>query len=86
MVAALERLVPGRPLNAWFSRIVSDGTGKEFHMDDNARWLETTRPIVEAFFHARYFLDMACRYTPTPEKDQSLPSGWAALLYLFDRR
>jgi hypothetical protein len=47
----------------------------------------TSRPIVEAFLHARYFLEMAVRYgrelkaTPMP-----LPSGLAALLYLYDLR
>lgn len=86
IVVLLQRLVPEQPLNDWFSQIVAAGTNKEFQMDDNARWLEVTRPIIEAFFHARYFLEMACRYRTPPEKDQPLPSGWASLLYLFDLR
>ena len=86
IVAALQRLLPERPLNPWFLEIVRDGTGKEFKLEDNSRWLQVTRPIVEAFFHARYFLEMACRYREPPEKDQPLPSGWAALLYLFNLR
>lgn len=78
----LQSLVPGRSLHPWFSRIVQEGTGKQFTMADNERWLEVTRPIVEAFQHARYFLDMACRYHESPEEQPS-PSGWAALLNLY---
>jgi hypothetical protein len=70
----------------WFLQIVGEGTGKEFQPEHNTRWLEVTRPIVEAFFHARYFLEMACRYREPPGKDQPLPSGWAVLLYLYNLR
>jgi hypothetical protein len=62
IVRVLESLAPDRPLNAWFTQIVAEGTGKTFAMQDNENWLPTTRPILEAFFHARYFLDMAVRY------------------------
>ncbi|HUE73156.1 MAG TPA: hypothetical protein VMP01_19885 [Pirellulaceae bacterium] len=86
IVTALQRLLPDQPLNPWFLQIVGEGTGKEFQIDDNQRWLEATRPILEAFFHARYFLEMACRYAKAPEKDRPMPSGWAALLYLFNLR
>ena len=86
IVAVLQGLLPERPLNLWFLKIVRDGTGKQFTSEDNLRWLEATRPFVEAFFHARYFLEMACRYRQPPEKDQPLPSGWAALLYLYNLR
>ena len=41
----------------------------------------------EAFFHARYFLEMACRYADDLEEPPSLlPSGWAGLLYLYGLR
>lgn len=86
IVAALERLLPDQPLNPWFLQLLREGTGKEFKLEDNDRWLEMTRPIVEVFFHTRYFLEMACRYHEPPEKDQPMPSGWAALLYLFNIR
>lgn len=45
-----------------------------------------TRPILEAFFHARFFLEMAVRYADLPGPPTSLPSGWAALLYLYELR
>jgi hypothetical protein len=87
IVARLQALAPDRPLNQWFMQIVREGTGKEFGLSDNANWLAVTRPILEAFFHARYFLEMVCRYGKelhsTPEV---LPSGWAAVLSLFDLR
>jgi hypothetical protein len=87
IVDALQALDPGRPLNPWFRAIVTDGTGKTFDLEHNRRWLEETRPIVEAFLHARYFLDMAVRYGRTLEvPPRLLPSGWAAVLYLFELR
>ena len=87
IVAALQALAPARPLNEWFSQIVRDGTGKKFASDHNSRWLEVTRPILEAFFHAKFFLEMAVRYGKQLEKPpQYLPSGWAAFLYLYDLR
>ena len=86
IVAALQQLLPDQPMNPWFLQIISEGTGKEFTIEDNQRWLEVTRPILEAFFHARYFLEMACRYANVPDKDLPMPSGWAALLYLFNLR
>lgn len=87
IVAALQALAPERELNEWFVQIVKDGTGKTFERDHNQRWLEVTRPIVEAFFHARFFLEMAVRYGKELEAPPSmLPSGWAALLYLYNLR
>jgi hypothetical protein len=43
-------------------------------------------PILEAFFHALFMLEMAVRYADLGEPPQMLPSGWAALLYLYDLR
>ena len=40
-----------------------------------------------SFFHALFFLEMACKYGKhfsSPPK--TMPSGWAALLYLFNLR
>jgi hypothetical protein len=59
IVTALQALAPERALNQWFTAIVKDGTGWVFEPEDNARWLADPRPIVEAFFHAKYFLGMA---------------------------
>jgi len=87
IVAALQRLAPDRRLNAWFLRIVEEGTGETFELEHNQRWLEVTRPILEAFFHARYFLEMAVRYGRELEAPpRLLPSGWGALLHLYGLR
>lgn len=86
-VGLLQSLLPERALNAWFTQIVSDGTGHSFDPSHNKDWLTHTRPILEALFHAHYFLKTACRYaTEFDSMPQSLPSGFAALLYLFDLR
>jgi hypothetical protein len=65
---------------------VAEGTGKEFTFKDNQAWLPVTRPILEAFFHARFFLEMAVRYAPLDAPPAVLPSGYAALLYLYGLR
>jgi hypothetical protein len=55
-------------------------------MEDNQNWLAVTRPIVEAFFHARFFLEMAVKYGRELDSACSLPTGWAAFLHLYDLR
>ncbi len=87
IIAALEGLMPGRKLNNWFMAIMGDGLAKEFERRDNFAWARTTRPIVEAFFHAKYMLEMAVKYgKELDEEPQTLPSGWAGFLYLYDLR
>ena len=86
IVERLRRLAPDRELNPWFREIVESGTGLAFESEHNARWLEVTRPIVEAFFHSRYFLEMAVRYGSLKKPPHPLPSGYAALLYLYGLR
>ena len=86
IVKLLASLASERPLNPWFAAIVAEGTGKTFTPADNARWPEATRPIVEAFFHARFFLEMAVRYAGLDAPPRPLPSGYAALLYLYGLR
>ncbi len=86
IVGLLESLAPDRSLNGWFREIVEQGTGRVFKLDDNAQWTRLTRPILEAFFHARFFLEMAVRYSTLVEPPLPLPSGYAALLYLYGLR
>jgi hypothetical protein len=87
LVGELQALAPDRKLNARFMKIVTEGTGKTFELEHNRRWDEVTRPILEAFFHARFFLECAVRSARTLKAPpQVLPSDWAALLYLFDLR
>lgn len=86
ILAALTDLAPERPLNPWFLEIVSRGTSHKFVAEHNSRWTEVTRPMLEAFFHARFFLEMAVRYSTLESPPRPLPSGYAALLYLYGLR
>ena len=86
IVTALRSLLPERSLNPSFLEILGQGTGRVFSTDQNADWTRHTRPILEAFFHARFFLEMAVRYAELAEPPTRLPSGWAALLCLYDLR
>jgi hypothetical protein len=86
IVAALKDLAPDRPLNPWFLEIVTQGIGHRFTAEHNSRWTAMTRPIVEAFLHARFFLEMAARYGDLDAPPRPLPSGYAALLYLYGLR
>lgn len=51
-----------------------------------ADWTRITRAILEAFFHARFFLEMAVRYADLDAPHSPLPSGYAKLLYLYGLR
>ncbi len=62
IVAGLQDLLPARGLNPWFLQIVAEGTGHRFDLSCNKDWLCHTRPILEAFLHARFMLEMAVRY------------------------
>jgi len=87
IVDLLRELGTGGTLHPLFEQIVAEGTGREFSPDSNARWSEETRPILEAFFHARFMLEMMCRYgRELDEAPTLLPSGWAAVLELYGLR
>jgi hypothetical protein len=86
IVSTLQKLLPQRELNPLFLEIVAQGTGKEFSFDQNTDWPPHTRPILEAFFHSRFFLEMAVRHAELDKPPKVLPSGWAALLSLYRLR
>ena len=83
-VALLCKLLPERELNLMFEDILREGTGKDFQ--GNEDWERNTRPILEAFCHTKFMVEMALRYVDLPQPSQLMPSGWAALLYLYDLR
>lgn len=84
VVEALRRHDQGKGLNAWFLEIVARGTGKTFSLEANRNWIHETAPILEAFFHARSFLYFAVRCARELERAPRLmPSGWAAVMYLY---
>jgi hypothetical protein len=81
--AAKPRSIPAAPMNEWFTKIVSEGTGKRFATEHNRTWLDVTRPRFEAFFDAQYFLEMVCKCArELDDLAQRLPSSWASVLYL----
>lgn len=87
IAALLESVQPGKKLNGWFRQIILEGTGCDFTPEANSDWLAATRPILEAFFHARTMLELAVKYGRELEHAPAMmPSGWAALLYLYNRR
>jgi hypothetical protein len=78
-------------LNKTFLAIIAQGTGHVFNLEHNEDWLLRGRPMLEAFFHARYMLEMVIKHGESrmnPKKDDSLfvESGWAAVLYLYNLR
>ena len=82
----IAKLMYGKT-NKWFEAIVAQGTGIEFEMEHNQNWLLYTRPIVEAYLHAKYFVEMMVKYGQEMEDvPMFLPSGWAAILELYDQR
>lgn len=71
----------------WFEQIVTEGTGRKFEMEHNTSWPQHTRPIVEAFLHAKYFWEMMIKYgTELESAPALLPDGWAAILELYNQR
>ena len=88
IVKLLSEIAPeGRSFCDFFQAIVAAGTGRSFTLEDNELWVERTGPIVEAFFHARFFLEIAVKYAGVlDEPPQMLPTGWAALLCLYGIR
>ena len=71
--------------NEWYQQIYQEGMKHEFDMSVNEHWLETTRPVLEAFWHTRYFIQMMVRYgKKLKSAPECTPSGWAAVLYLFE--
>lgn len=89
IVETLKSIAPeSKTLCHEFEEIYQAGAGgKQFEMEHNKNWTSHTRPFLEAFFHAKYFLEMAVRYGKSLEEPPvTLPSGWASLLCLYNLR
>jgi len=75
------------PLDGWYLQIVKEGTEGGFRDGTNEHWLEHTRPILEAFWHTKYFLAMMAKYGKELQSaPRALPSGRASVLCLFSLR
>jgi len=89
IVAALQSLAPkATTFSPMFEEIYQAGaSGKQFDIEHNKQWTSHTRVFLEAFFHAKYFLEMAVKYGKELQAAPTmLPSGWAALLCLYKLR
>lgn len=76
-----------KSLCKWFEEIVAGGAGTEFKLEHNENWLLHTRPIVEAFLHSKYFVQMMVNHGREANSvSDILPSGWAAILTLYGQR
>ena len=75
-------------INNWYLSITDDATSKEFDFDtSNQNWFGETLPITQGFWHAKYFLEqMLFAADELNEAPKSLPSRWAAVLYLYNLR
>jgi len=87
IVDVLKSLAPkDTKFNETFMEIFKNGTNHK-HLSHGKHWEKNTRPLLEAFFHAKFMLEMAIKYgKELKEAPNMLPSGWAALLYFYGLR
>ena len=62
VVELILNLAPDRMLDRRFLEIMAAGTSKEFRAEKQEGQGDLPRHIVEAYFHARYFVEMLCKY------------------------
>ena len=91
IVKLLSKISPNKDKTKFcelFQIILNEGCAdKEWKHEHNSEWAKHTRPFLEAFFHAKYFLEMAIKYGKKYEEaPQMLDSGYAALLCLYNLR
>jgi hypothetical protein len=87
MVNILQEVDHPRALNSEFLAIIQAGTGKKFRASHNRRWNTHTLPQLQAFWHAKYFLEQMIKYGKGLDTALNcLPSGWDSVLYLYNLR
>jgi hypothetical protein len=84
---ALLVLAPDRQLDEEYRQIISDGYGQDVDGAAQRALAPRNSPDPGGLFHARYMPEMAVACGMELERPPAvLPSGWAALLYLFGLR
>lgn len=78
-------------INPWFAEIAEEAKRAWTSPPDmrarNANWTRHARPVVEFAFHCEYFLTQLVRYEAEEFASIAvLPSGGAAILYLYGLR
>jgi hypothetical protein len=87
IVKLLQEVGHPRALNSEFLAIIQAGAGKKFRAEHNRRWNTHTLPQLQAFWHAKYFLEQLIKYGKELDTAPNcLPSGWASVLYLYNLR
>src|SRR5688572_2553392 len=89
VVNLFHRLAPdSAKLNDWYALITTEALSKEFDPDKtNSIWLAETLPVLQGYWHSKYFLEqMLVAAEELDEAPEILPSGWAAVLYLYNLR
>jgi hypothetical protein len=75
------------PPNFEYARIVEAGTAHHFSATTDENWEVETKPILEAFWHTKYFINMMVKYGRELETvEMMVQPGMAAVLYLFELR
>ncbi len=87
-VKFLEKLAPeSSQLNSWYRGIVDLGLDKGFNDSTNDNWLAETQPLLEAFWHTKFFVtQMKSSAESLETAPEILPYNWASVLYLYDLR
>jgi hypothetical protein len=89
IVNLLKSVAPERikDFNEQFEEIFKDGTNIKFSYKHNKNWNKYTLPQLQAFFHAKYFLEMAIKCGKEMKSDEScMRSSYAGLLYFYNMR
>ncbi len=86
--ALFESFSPDKkPLNSWFLSIYETAVGKKFNDSTNLKWKSETQPILDAYWHTRYFLEqMLIAVDELETAPEVLPRDWGAVLYLYNLR
>jgi hypothetical protein len=81
---ALQNLLPERPMNPAFCRMVMEGAGREIDPASSVSRIRQ-RVVIDAFVRAHFFLEIACRKGKDPNafSDDS-DRDWITLLKLFE--
>ena len=59
------------PPNFEYARIIGVGTAHQFSETTNENWEAETKPILDAFWHTKYFINMMVKYAKELEKVES---------------
>ena len=79
----LKKLAPDTSkLNEWFQEITDLGLDRDFTDSTNENWLRETQPLLEAFWHTKFFVtQMKSSAASLETAPEILPYDWAAVLF-----